>query len=98
MRESLNDFETSLPLRLDYEACLAYVLLPPVGGVLLLMLEWKSDYVRYVGLLFPYIVAYLWGLHEIGPTLLRIAGFARVVRVLDLCAHGEEDAACLCTR
>lgn len=47
-REALNDFETSLPLRLDYEACLAYLLLPPVGGVLLLIGEWKSDYVRYV--------------------------------------------------
>ena len=47
-REALNDFETSLPLRLDYEACLAYLLLPPVGGVLLLIMEWKSDYVRYV--------------------------------------------------
>ena len=45
-REALNDFETSLPLRLDYEACLAYLLLPPVGGVLLLIMEWKSDYVR----------------------------------------------------
>lgn len=45
-REALNDFETSLPLRLDYEACLAYLLLPPAGGVLLLLLEWKSDYVR----------------------------------------------------
>lgn len=48
-REALNDFETSLPLRLDYEACLAYLFLPPVGGVLLLVTEWKSDYVRYIG-------------------------------------------------
>jgi len=32
---------------LDYEACLAYLLLPPAGGVLLLVLEQKSDYVRY---------------------------------------------------
>ena len=48
-RDALNDFETSLPLRLDYEACLAYLLLPPLGGVLLLIGEWKSDYVRYVG-------------------------------------------------
>jgi hypothetical protein len=39
-------FQTSLPLRLDYEAMLAYVLLPPAGPVLLLMLEHKSDYVR----------------------------------------------------
>jgi len=36
-----------LPIRLDYEACLAYLLLPPAGGVLLLLLEHKSDYVRF---------------------------------------------------
>lgn len=47
-RGRLNEFETSLPIRLDYEACLAYLLLPPAGGVLLLVLEHKSDYVRYV--------------------------------------------------
>jgi uncharacterized membrane protein len=40
-------FQTSLPLRLDYEAMLAYMLLPPAGPVLLLLLEHKSDYVRY---------------------------------------------------
>jgi hypothetical protein len=40
-------FQTSLPLRLDYEAMLAYILLPPAGPVLLLLLEHKSDYVRY---------------------------------------------------
>jgi hypothetical protein len=45
-REGLHEFETSLPLRLDYEACLAYLLLPPAGGVLLLVAERKSDYVR----------------------------------------------------
>ena len=39
-------FQTSLPLRLDYEAMLAYLLLPPAGPVLLLMFEHKSDYVR----------------------------------------------------
>jgi len=49
----LNEFETSLPIRLDYEACLAYLLLPPAGGVLLLVLEHKSDYVRYAFL--PYL-------------------------------------------
>lgn len=43
----LDAFETSLPLRLDYEAMLAYLLLPPAGPVLLLMVEHKSDYVRY---------------------------------------------------
>ncbi|KAL9610439.1 MAG: hypothetical protein Q9167_004864 [Letrouitia subvulpina] len=45
---NVNLFETSLPLRLDYEACLAYLLLPPAGGVFLLVMEHKSDYVRYV--------------------------------------------------
>lgn len=44
---SLEAFQTSLPLRLDMEACLAYLLLPPAGGVLLLILEHKSDYVRF---------------------------------------------------
>lgn len=47
----MNLFETSLPLRLDHEAMLAYLLLPPAGGVLLLIMEHKSDYVRYVGFL-----------------------------------------------
>lgn len=46
-RVNVNLFETSLPLRLDYEAMLAYLLLPPAGGVLLLVVERKSDYVRY---------------------------------------------------
>ena len=45
-RGRLNEFETSLPMRLDYEACLAYLLLPPAGAVLLLVMEHKSDYVR----------------------------------------------------
>ncbi|KAJ9640621.1 hypothetical protein, variant [Exophiala oligosperma] len=45
--QSLEAFETSLPIRLDYEACLAYLLLPPAGGVFLLIFEHKSDYVRF---------------------------------------------------
>ena len=44
---ALDVFETSLPLRLDYEACLAYIALPPAGGALLLLFEHKSDYVRF---------------------------------------------------
>lgn len=47
-RLNVNLFETGLPIRLDYEAALAYLLLPPAGGVLLLVMEHKSDYVRYV--------------------------------------------------
>ncbi|KAI9781560.1 MAG: hypothetical protein M1835_004279 [Candelina submexicana] len=47
-RAHISQFETSLPLRLDYEAMLAYLILPPAGGVFLLLVEHKSDYVRYV--------------------------------------------------
>lgn len=47
-RLSLGAFETSLPMRMDFEAMLAYLLLPPAGGVFLLLVEHKSDYVRYV--------------------------------------------------
>lgn len=46
-RLSLGAFETSLPIRMDFEAMAAYLLLPPAGGVFLLLLEHKSDYVRY---------------------------------------------------
>ncbi|KAF2724989.1 hypothetical protein K431DRAFT_116584 [Polychaeton citri CBS 116435] len=40
-------FETSLGFPLKIEACLAYLLLPPAGGVVLLIFEQKSDYVRF---------------------------------------------------
>ena len=43
---NLEAFETSLPMRLDYEAVLAYVF-PPATGVFLLIFEHKSDYVRF---------------------------------------------------
>ncbi|KAI9803043.1 MAG: hypothetical protein M1825_002278, partial [Sarcosagium campestre] len=46
-RAHIADFETGLGLRLDIEAALAYVLLPPAGGVALLLLETRSDYVRF---------------------------------------------------
>ena len=41
-------YETSLGFELKVEAALAYIMLPPAGGVLLLLFEWKSDYVRCV--------------------------------------------------
>jgi hypothetical protein len=41
-------FETSLGIRMEIEACLPYLLLPPAGGVALLLFEHKSDYVRSV--------------------------------------------------
>ncbi|KAL6863633.1 hypothetical protein J3F83DRAFT_745097 [Trichoderma novae-zelandiae] len=43
----VSEFDTSLGLRLDYEACLAYLAFPPVGAVVLLILERNSDYVRF---------------------------------------------------
>ncbi|KAL2019309.1 hypothetical protein VTK56DRAFT_9776 [Thermocarpiscus australiensis] len=43
----VSEFDTSLGLRLDYEACLAYLAVPPLGAILLLILERKSDYVRF---------------------------------------------------
>lgn len=46
-RSNINLFDTSLPLRLDHEAMIAYLLLPPAGGVFLLLVEHKSDFVRY---------------------------------------------------
>lgn len=46
-RRNLAAFDTSLPIRMDFEAMLAYLLLPPAGGVFLLLVEHKSDYVRY---------------------------------------------------
>lgn len=43
----VSEFDTSLGLRLDYEACLAYLAFPPVGAIVLLILERNSDYVRF---------------------------------------------------
>jgi hypothetical protein len=42
----VSEFDTSLGLRLDYEAVLAYIGIPPLGAIVLLILERKSDYVR----------------------------------------------------
>ncbi|KAK8062527.1 hypothetical protein PG997_014624 [Apiospora hydei] len=43
----VSEFDTSLGLRLDYEAAAAYLAGPPVGAILLLILERSSDYVRF---------------------------------------------------
>jgi uncharacterized membrane protein len=47
-REGVSEFDTSLGIRLDYEACLAYLAFPPLGAILLLIAERNSDYVRWV--------------------------------------------------
>jgi len=43
----ISEFDTSVGLRLDYEACLAYLLCPPLGAILLLIVEKNSDFVRF---------------------------------------------------
>ncbi|KAK9241463.1 hypothetical protein V1525DRAFT_11608 [Lipomyces kononenkoae] len=43
----VNQFETSIPIRLDYESVIAYAALPPVGSVALLIFETKNDYIRF---------------------------------------------------
>lgn len=45
-RYGVSEFDTSLGLRLDYEAAAAYVAFPPIGAIALLILERGSDYVR----------------------------------------------------
>lgn len=54
----VSEFDTSLGIRLDYEACLAYLAFPPLGAILLLILERKSDYVRLV--VAPFLVYGSW--------------------------------------
>ncbi|KAI1504509.1 hypothetical protein F5X99DRAFT_371221 [Biscogniauxia marginata] len=46
-RDGVSEFDTSLGVRLDYEAALAYLGLPPLGAIILLILERQSDYVRF---------------------------------------------------
>jgi len=46
-RSGVDLYETSLGIRLDWEACLAYLAFPPAGPVVLLIFEHRSDYVRY---------------------------------------------------
>lgn len=58
-------FETGLGLRMDYEACLAYLLLPPAGGVLLLVLEQRSDYVRFHAWQSSLLFAFMFVIHII---------------------------------
>lgn len=53
----MSEFDTSLGIRLDYEACLAYLALPPLGAIILLIVERKSDFVRWVCLFFSLAVS-----------------------------------------
>ncbi|KAK9451774.1 uncharacterized protein V1518DRAFT_409519 [Limtongia smithiae] len=43
----VNQYETNLPIRLDWECVIAYLALPPVGSAALLIFETKNDFVRF---------------------------------------------------
>ncbi|KMU71749.1 hypothetical protein CISG_00059 [Coccidioides immitis RMSCC 3703] len=87
-------FETSLPLPLGVEAMLAYLLLPPAGGVFLLLVEHKSDYVRFhawqSGMLFTtiFIIHMLFAWTSIISWLLFIAD---ICLIAFLAAHAYRD-------
>ncbi|KAI8393643.1 uncharacterized protein BYT42DRAFT_487074 [Radiomyces spectabilis] len=44
--QRVNKYETALPIRVDFEAALTYIL-GPVTGLLFLILETQNDYVRF---------------------------------------------------
>ncbi|KAL9054333.1 MAG: hypothetical protein Q9162_004207 [Coniocarpon cinnabarinum] len=62
---AVDPYSTSLPMRLEVEAALAYLGLPPAGGAILLMLEHKSDYVRFHAWQSSLLFTALFGLHLI---------------------------------
>ncbi|KAI5304182.1 hypothetical protein KEM56_006767 [Ascosphaera pollenicola] len=62
-RLSLGAFETSLPIRVDYEVMMAYLIAPPAGGFFLLMFERKSDYVRFHAWQSTLLFSALWVVH-----------------------------------
>ncbi|KAF2712263.1 hypothetical protein K504DRAFT_464345 [Pleomassaria siparia CBS 279.74] len=84
-REHVDVFETRLGLRMDYEACLAYLLLPPAGGVLLLLMEHRSDYVRFHAWQSSLLFSFIFVLHIIFSWSSIISWF---MFILDLCLIG----------
>ncbi|KAJ9649618.1 hypothetical protein H2199_000396 [Coniosporium tulheliwenetii] len=50
---------------MDWEACAAYLLLPPAGAVLLLVLEQRSDYVRFHAWQSSLLFTFLFVMHVI---------------------------------
>ncbi|KAJ4305010.1 hypothetical protein N0V90_000539 [Kalmusia sp. IMI 367209] len=64
-REDLDMFSTSVGLRMDYAACLAYLALPPAGPVVLLILEHRSDYVRFHAWQSSLLFAFVFVIHII---------------------------------
>ncbi|KAF1978358.1 hypothetical protein BU23DRAFT_563971 [Bimuria novae-zelandiae CBS 107.79] len=64
-REDVDMFTTSIGLRMDYAACLAYLLLPPAGPVALLVFEHRSDYVRFHAWQSSLLFAFIFVIHII---------------------------------
>lgn len=92
----ISEFDTSLGLRLDYEACLAYLALPPLGSIILLILEHNSDYVRFhawqAALLFTAILVFhLFFLWFSSLSWLFFAGDMALVALLALRAYRDAE-------
>jgi len=84
-------FETSLGMPLRIEACLAYLLLPPAGGVVLLLFEHKSDYVRFHAWQSAMVFSAMFVLHIIFSwtkvvSWLLFVGDLALIGYLSLCA------------
>ncbi|KAJ6105716.1 hypothetical protein N7512_009233 [Penicillium capsulatum] len=83
---SLGAFETSLPIRMDVEAMLAYLLLPPAGGVFLLLTEHKSDYILHLIISFSAFLS--WTLFAIDLLLIGFLSL-RAYRDVETLDHFE---------
>ncbi|KAI1774870.1 hypothetical protein F4818DRAFT_441695 [Hypoxylon cercidicola] len=81
----VSEFDTSLGIRLDYEACLAYLILPPLGAIILLILERKSDFVRFHAWQSSLLFTVIFIIHLIFSWS---TFFSWVIFIADLCLMG----------
>ncbi|KAF1813086.1 hypothetical protein P152DRAFT_396259 [Eremomyces bilateralis CBS 781.70] len=81
-RDAVDLFATKLGLRMDIEACLAYLLLPPAGPVMLLVFESWSDYVRFHAWQSSLLFAFLFIIHIIFSWTSIISYLLLVVDIL----------------
>ncbi|KAI5290535.1 hypothetical protein KEM54_001260 [Ascosphaera aggregata] len=93
-RLSLGAFETSLPIRVDYEVMIAYLIAPPAGGLFLLMFERKSDYVRFHAWQSSLLFSALWVVHILiawSSILSSILFVVDVALIVFLALHAYKD-------
>ncbi|KAI1358264.1 hypothetical protein F5Y08DRAFT_121497 [Xylaria arbuscula] len=90
MREGvIGEFDTS---RLDYEAVLAYVALPPLGAIILLILERGSDYVRFHAWQSSLLFTVIFILHLIFSFLSWVIVIADIASIAFLAMRAYHDA------